>query len=83
VKWNWEERQQKAFEELKKIFTTKLVLVILDLDKKMRVEVDMLEFATREVLLIKCEDKKWTSVTYISKSLNEAEKNYKIHDKEI
>ena len=28
-------------------------------------------------------DEKWRPVAYISKSLNEAERNYKIHDKKI
>ena len=58
VKWNWEEKKQKAFEELKKRFIIKLVLVIPDLDKKMRVETDVSDFAMREVLLMKCEDKR-------------------------
>ena len=60
-----------------------LVLVILDLNKKMRVEADALYFAIKEVLLIKYEDKKWKLVIYISKLLNKTEKNYKIHNKEI
>jgi len=58
IKWNWGEKKQKAFEKLKKRFIIKLVLVILDLDKKMRVETDVLDFAIRGVLLIKCEDKR-------------------------
>ena len=33
VKWVWGESQQKAFDELKEVFTTKPVLVALDLDK--------------------------------------------------
>ena len=32
---------------------------------------------------IKCEDNKWRPVAYISKSLNETEQNYEIHDKEM
>jgi len=32
-KWQWEEEQQKAFDELKGVFTTKSVLAALDLDK--------------------------------------------------
>jgi len=36
----------------------KLVLVIVDLDKEMRVEMDELDFAIEEVLLMKCEDEK-------------------------
>jgi len=82
-KWSWGERQQKAFEELKERFTTEPVLVTLDLDKKMRVEADASDFAMGEVLSIKCEDEKWRLVAYISKSLNEAERNYEIHNKEI
>ena len=82
-KWNWGEKQQKAFEELKKRFTTEPILVTPDLDKEMRVEVDTSDFTTGEVLLMKCEDEKWRPVTYISKSLNKAERNYEIHDKEM
>jgi len=59
------------------------VFVTPDLDKEMRVEVDVLDFVTGGVLSIKCEDEKWRLVTYISKSLNEAERNYKIHNKEM
>ena len=62
---------------------TEPVLVIPDLDKEMRVEVDISDFATGGVLLMKCEDEKWRLVTYISKSLNEAERNYEIHNKEM
>jgi len=82
-KWSWRERQQKAFEELKERFMTELVLVTPDLDKEMRVEADASDFATGRVLSMKYEDEKWRPVAYISKSLNEAEKNYEIHDKEM
>jgi len=82
-KWEWGEKQQRAFEELKKRFTTEPVLVTPDLDKEMRVEADVSDFATGGVLSMKCEDEKWRPVAYISKSLNEAERNYEIHDKEM
>ena len=82
-KWSWGERQQKAFKELKKRFTTEPVLITLDLDKKIRVEADASDFATGGVLSIKCEDEKWRLVACISKSLNKAERNYEIHDKEM
>jgi len=35
------------------------------------------------VLSVKCEDGKWKLAVYISKSLNETEQNYEIHDKEM
>jgi len=83
IKWSWEEKQQKAFEKLKKKFTTELVLVISDLDRKMRVEADALDFAIGGVLSMKYEGKRWRPVAYISKSLNEVERNYEIYDKEM
>ena len=82
-KWNCGERQQKAFEELKRKFMTELILVTPDLDREIRVEADVSDFATGGVLLMKCKDEKWRPVAYISKSLNEAERNYEIHDKEM
>jgi len=79
----WEEAQQKAFKQLKGIFTTRPLLVAPDLDKEFRVEADASNFATGGVLSIKCKDNKWRPVAYISKSLNETEQNYEIHDKEM
>ena len=57
------------------------VLVTLNLDKEIRVEADVSDFATGGVLSIKCKDEKWRPVAYISKLLNEAKRNYKIHNK--
>ena len=83
TKWSWGEKQQRAFEELKERFMTEPVLVTPDLDKEMRVEVDVSDFAMGGVLSMKCEDERWRPVAYISKSLNEAERNYEIHNKEM
>jgi len=60
-----------------------LVLVIPDLDRKMRIETDALDLAIEEVLSMRCEDEKWRPVAYILKLLNEAKRNYEIHDKKI
>jgi len=57
VKWQWGEEQQWAFDKLKKVFTTRPVLVVPDLDKEFRVEIDMSNYATREVLLVRCPDR--------------------------
>jgi len=82
-KWNWTEKQKKVFGELKEKFTKEPVLAAPDLDKKMRMEVDALDYAMEEVLFMKCEDGKWRLVVFLSKSLNKIERNYEIHDKEM
>ena len=55
-KWEWTERQKRVFEELKKKFMQEPVLAALDLDKKMRMEVDALDYATGGVLLMESGD---------------------------
>ena len=57
-KWDWMERQEKAFNELKERFTNKPVLATLDLDKKKRIEVNTSDYTTGGMLSIKCEDGK-------------------------
>ena len=59
------------------------MLAALDLDKIMRMEVDILDYTIREVLSIECKDKKWQPVAFLSKSLNKTERNYEIHNKEM
>jgi len=54
-----------------------------DLNKEFRVEADASNFATRGVLSVKCKDDLWRPVAFISKSLNETEQNYEIHNKEM
>jgi len=82
-KWDWIERQEKLFKKLKERFTKELVLATPDLDKKIRIEVNALDYAMGEMLSIECEDRQWRSVVYLSKSLNEIERNYEIHNKEM
>ena len=71
------------FRELKEQFTKEPVLAAPDLDKKMRMEVDASDYTTGGVLLMECEDGLWRLVAFLSKSLNEMERNYEIHDKEM
>jgi len=75
--------QQKAFDKLKRAFTAKPVLAALDLDKEFRVEADRSNYTTGGVLSMKCSDKMWRPVAFISKSLSDTERNYKIYDKEM
>jgi len=77
------EKQEEAFRELKEQFMKKLVLVAPDLDKKMRIEVDVSDYVTEGVLSMECEDRLWRPVAFLSKSLNEMERNYEIRNKEM
>jgi len=45
-----------VFKELKERFTKELVLAAPDLDKKTRIEVDALDYMTKGVLYMECED---------------------------
>ena len=49
-KWVWTEKEEKTFQELKKRFTKKPVLAAPDINKKMRMEVDALDYVTGGVL---------------------------------
>ena len=59
------------------------MLAAPDIDKKMRMEVDASDYAMGGVLLMECGDGLWKPVAFLSKSLNETERNYEIHDKEM
>jgi len=58
-KWNWTEKQEKVFRELKERFTKELVLATPNLDKKMRMKAEMSDYAMGEVLSMECEDGLW------------------------
>jgi len=82
-RWVWTEKEEKAFQELKEQFTKEPVLAAPDIDKKMRMEVDASDYATGGVLSMECKDGLWRPVAFLSKSLNETERNYEIHNKEM
>ena len=72
-KWEWTAKEEEAFRELKERFTKEPVLAAPDIDKKMRMEVDALDYATGGVLSMECGDGLWRTVAFLSKSLNETE----------
>ena len=59
------------------------MLAALDLDKKMRMEVDALNYAMGGILSMDCEDGLWRPVAFLSRLLNETERNYEIHNKKM
>lgn len=83
VPWKWGLEQQLALEELKLCVTSEPVLVIPTDDAPLCVEADTSNFATGAILLQQAADSNWHPVAFFSKSLSEAEYNYKIYDKEL
>ena len=55
-KWDWMDREENVFKELKERFTKEPVLAAPDIDKKMRMEVDASDYAMGGVLLMECKD---------------------------
>ena len=59
------------------------MLAVPDLDKKMRMKVDMSDYAIGNMLSMECKDGRWKPVAFLSKLLNKTERNYEIYDKEM
>ena len=57
-KWDWTGKHEKAFRKLKERFTKEPVLAVLDLDKKLQVEVDTSDYMTEGVLSMEDKDRK-------------------------
>ena len=80
--WTWGEKEQYAFDTLKWIITEAPVLIHTDPEKKFQMETDASSYTYSAVLSQKAEDKKHHLVAFYSKSMNPAERNYGISDKE-
>jgi len=82
--WMWSRKEQAAFEDLKTVVTTALILVSPQESDPFRIEVDSSDFATGAVLSQQSTtDGKWHPTAFYSKSLSSVEQNYEIHDKEM
>ena len=82
--WHWGDEQQEAFQKLKDVITSRLVLIFPDENCPFQVEADSSGVATGVILSQQSVvDGKWHPVAFFSKSLNEVQRNYKIYDKEM
>jgi len=82
--WNWDAKEQEAFEGLKMVVTTAPVLVSSQDSEPFCIEADSSDFASRAVLSQRLpKEEKWHPVAFYSKSLSLVEQNYEIHDKEM
>lgn len=83
VEWSWGQEEQEAFDTLKSKFAASPVLAMWEPNRPTRIETDASGFATGGILLQQSEDGPWHPVAYLSQSLNEAERNYEIWDREM
>jgi len=81
--WMWTVLQEEAFVGLKMRIGEEVVLAIPADEGKYRVETDASDFAMGAVLSQQQKDGTWRPVAFISKSLNPAERNYEVYDKEL
>ena len=70
------------FEELKEKITSQLVLFLLRREGKFRVETDASEHAIGGVLFQE-QDGKWKLIAFLSRTMQLAEQNYEIYNKEL
>jgi len=56
------------------------ILAIPDNKRKIRLETDASEYAIGGVLSQQQEDNSWKPITYLSRAINETERNYEIYD---
>jgi len=80
--WKWDEEHQKAFKELKENITSQLVLSLLRREEKFRVETDASGHGIGGVLSQE-QDGKWKLITFLSRTMQPAERNYEIYNKEL
>ena len=73
TQWTWGERQQEAFETLRKRITSELVLKQPQLDQQFEVEVDASGYVIGAVLMQRDGKGKRHPIAYFSSTLNEAE----------
>ena len=83
IQWNWGTQQQEAFQLLKDAFTSAPILVLWDPTKPTRIEVDASGFATGGTLSQMQDDGLWHPVAFQSASMDPAERNYEIYDREM
>ena len=80
--WKWKKEYQQVFNELKNKIISQLVLSLPKREGKFRVEIDTSGHAIREVLSQEQEGK-WKPIAFFSRTMQPAERNYEIYDKEL
>jgi len=81
--WAWTHSQETAFTALQHALTSAPVLILPDYDKPFTLITDASDYATGSILEQDDTLGRSHPVTFYSKSLQPAERNYEIHNKEL
>ena len=82
-KFKWSPEAQKAFDELKKRFTSQSILMSFNPEKPITLETDASDRAI-EACISQPDDKgRLQPVAFYSRKFSSAEMSYEIHDKEL
>ena len=82
-KWEWTEKKQHAFNELRRKLTTAPVMVHFNPEAPTKIEIDASKYLCPGILSQQYKDGKWRPVAYRSNTMQDAECNYDIYDKEL
>ncbi|KAF1316972.1 reverse transcriptase, partial [Globisporangium splendens] len=81
--WEWSEEHQAAFAKVKKSLREAPVLALADHEKPFHVVCDASDYAIGCALMQHDDEGKERVVSYQSRQLRPAERNYPVHDKEL
>jgi len=81
--WEWGDKEQQSFDELRTKLTTGPVLVYFDPLALTKIETEASKYVCSGILSQQCQDGKWGAVAYRSKTMSDAECHYDIKDKEL
>jgi len=83
VKWQWNKAAQKSFELLKAQFEGASILIHANSTRQFLIEADASEFAIGGILSQEGKDGHIHPISFYSKTMQPAERNYDIYDKEL
>ncbi|KAE9248599.1 hypothetical protein PF002_g5702 [Phytophthora fragariae] len=83
VAWNWRPEHQDAFDPVKKSLASTPVLMLPDTSRPFHVVCDASDFAIGCALMQFDAEGRERVVSYQSRQMKPAEKNYPVHDKEL
>ena len=81
AKWSWTTECQQAFESIKRSLMEAPILMIADQNKPFHVVCDASDFAIGSALMQMSDDGKECVVSFQSRQLRPAERNYPVHER--